>query len=50
VVDAAFRVARVGDTNAAEVRFGFTWSIPVWLPAENAGGRQAAVRPMQTQL
>jgi len=33
-VDLAVRGARVGDENATEVRFGFTWSIPMWHPAE----------------
>jgi hypothetical protein len=42
VIDAALRSARVGDANAFEVRFGFTWSLPLWAPAENASSRRSA--------
>jgi hypothetical protein len=30
VLDLAFRRARIGDKNAAELRLGFTWALPVW--------------------
>jgi hypothetical protein len=36
VLDLGIRGARIGDANAAEVRFGFTWSIPVWAPTAAA--------------
>lgn len=33
-VDLGVRAARIGDDDAAEVRFGFTWAIPLWKTAE----------------
>jgi len=36
VLDLGIRGARIGDENAAEVRLGFTWAIPMWSPTENA--------------
>jgi hypothetical protein len=36
VLDLAFRGARIGDQNAAELRLGFTWALPVWERTENA--------------
>jgi hypothetical protein len=36
VLDLAFRAARVGAQNEAEVRLGFTWALPVWEHTENA--------------
>ena len=30
VLDLGARGARIGDQNAAEIRFGFTWAVPVW--------------------
>jgi hypothetical protein len=39
-VDAALREARVGDQDATEVRFGFTWSLPMWHPIEGTQARE----------
>jgi hypothetical protein len=36
VLDVGFRGARLGDQDAAEVRLGLTWAIPVWRPSEDA--------------
>jgi len=36
VLDLGVRGARIGDENAVEVRLGFTWSLPMWEPTENA--------------
>ena len=41
VLDLGVRGARVGEDSAAEVRLGFTWSIPMWAPAENAATQTA---------
>jgi hypothetical protein len=35
-VDLALRLARVGDDDAAEVRFGFTWAVAMWEPKVEA--------------
>jgi hypothetical protein len=39
VLDLGLRGARVGDENAAEVRLGFTWAIPMWEPAQSSAMR-----------
>jgi len=36
-LDLAFRIARAGHGNVAEVRLGFTWALPVWQRTEDAG-------------
>jgi hypothetical protein len=41
VLDLAFRAARIGDENAAELRLGFTWALPVWERTENAAALTA---------
>ncbi len=33
-VDLGVRLARIGDDDAAEVRFGLTWAIPLWQTSE----------------
>ncbi|MGH7436083.1 MAG: hypothetical protein ACRENE_10455 [Polyangiaceae bacterium] len=38
VVDLGLRGARIGEDRAAEVRLGFTWSLPIWDP----GARERA--------
>ncbi len=43
-LDLAVRGARIGEENAAEVRLGFTWSIPMWVPAENGAAKTEAHR------
>jgi hypothetical protein len=35
-LDLGLRGARVGDDYATEVRLGFTWSLPMWTPKEDA--------------
>jgi len=44
VLDAGVRGARVGAENAAEVRLGFTWALPMWEPTENAAATRALGR------
>jgi hypothetical protein len=44
VLDLGVRGARIGDENAAEVRLGLTWAIPVWEKTENAAARAASRR------
>jgi hypothetical protein len=41
VFDVGVRSARIGEDKATEVRFGLTWSIPMWTPRENAGSPTA---------
>lgn len=36
VLDLGFRAERIGAENVAEIRFGFTWAVPVWEHTENA--------------
>jgi hypothetical protein len=41
VLDLGVRGARIDDDCAAEVRLGFTWSLPMWVPTENAAAQTA---------
>jgi hypothetical protein len=40
-LDLAVRAARIGDENAAEVRFGFTWSLNMWAHTETKTARSS---------
>jgi hypothetical protein len=47
-LDVGVRGARVGSDDAAEVRFGFTWSLPLWTPKEDADPKDAP--PLRSAL
>lgn len=48
VLDVGVRGARVGDENAAEVRLGLTWAIPMWETPETA--RDGGEPPVTSRL
>jgi hypothetical protein len=49
-LDVGVRGAHVGDDHAAEVRFGFTWSLPMWEVKESAEPKEGAPGSAALQL